>query len=171
MKRILVIEDNETNMYLIRFMLQKSGYEVIEAMEGQTGVELAAKEKPDLILMDIQLPDIDGLEATKAIRKFETGNLSEHSVDPAWSGNEAGKLVGAERKSRRPIGETDDMQPQSSIVNRQSSIHRVPIIALTSYAMVGDREKALAAGCTGYIEKPINPETFIADMEKYLMDT
>ncbi len=134
MKRILVVEDNENNLYLIRFMLQKSGYEVIEAMEGQTGVELAAKEKPDLILMDIQLPDIDGLEATKAIRKFET----------------------------------DDMQPQSSIVNRQSSIHRVPIIALTSYAMVGDREKALAAGCTGYIEKPINPETFIADIEKYL---
>jgi CheY-like chemotaxis protein len=133
-KRILVVEDNETNLYLIRFMLQKSGYEVIEAMEGQTGVELAAKEKPDLILMDIQLPDIDGLEATKAIRKFET----------------------------------DDMQPQSSIVNRQSSIHRVPIIALTSYAMVGDKEKAMAAGCTGYIEKPINPDTFIAEMEKYL---
>ncbi len=137
MKRILVVEDNETNLYLIRFMLNKSGYEVIEAMDGETGVELAAKEKPDLILMDIQLPDIDGLEATKTIRKFET----------------------------------DDMQPQSSIVNRQSSIHRVPIITLTSYAMVGDREKALAAGCTGYIEKPINPETFIADMEKYLMNT
>jgi CheY-like chemotaxis protein len=133
-KRILVVEDNETNLYLIRFILNKSGYEVIEAMEGQTGVELAAKEKPDLILMDIQLPDIDGLEATKAIRKFET----------------------------------DDMQPQSSIVNRQSSIHRVPIIALTSYAMVGDKEKAMAAGCTGYIEKPINPDTFIAEMEKYL---
>ncbi len=137
MKRILVVEDNETNMYLIRFILNKSGYEVIEAREGAVGVELAAKEKPDLILMDIQLPGIDGLEATKTIRKFET----------------------------------DDMQPQSSIVNRQSSIHRVPIIALTSYAMVGDREKVLAAGCTGYIEKPINPETFIVDMEKYLMNT
>ena len=119
MKRILVVEDNETNLYLIKFMLNKSGYEVIEAMDGQTGVELAAKEKPDLILMDIQLPDIDGLEATKRIRASEADS-------------------------------------------------EIPIIALTSYAMVGDREKALAAGCTGYIEKPINPETFIADMEKYL---
>ena len=122
MKRILVVEDNETNLYLIRFMLQKSGYEVIEAMEGQTGVELAAKEKPDLILMDIQLPSIDGLEATKRIRASEADS-------------------------------------------------EIPIVALTSYAMVGDREKALAAGCTGYIEKPISPDTFIAEMEKYLMNT
>ena len=119
MKRILVVEDNETNMYLIRFMLEKSGYEVIEAREGAVGVELAAKEKPALILMDIQLPDMDGLEATKRIRASEADG-------------------------------------------------EVPIISLTSYAMVGDREKALAAGCTGYIEKPINPETFMAEIEKYL---
>ncbi len=119
MKRILVVEDNETNMYLIRFMLEKSGYEVIEAMEGSVGVELAVKEKPDLIIMDIQLPDINGLEATKRIRASEADG-------------------------------------------------EVPIIALTSYAMVGDRERALAAGCTGYIEKPINPETFIAEIEKFL---
>ena len=119
MKRILVVEDNETNMYLIRFILEKSGYEVIEAEEGTTGVELAIKEKPDLILMDIQLPDINGLEATKRIRASEAD---------------------------------DD----------------IPIIALTSFAMAGDREKALAAGCTGYIEKPINPGTFISEIEKYL---
>ena len=119
MKRILVVEDNETNLYLIRFMLEKSGYEVIEAREGAVGVELAVKEKPDLVLMDVQLPDIDGLEATKRIRASETGG-------------------------------------------------KIPIIALTSYAMVGDREKAIAAGCTGYIEKPINPETFIVEIEKFL---
>ncbi len=119
MKRILVVEDNETNMYLIRFMLEKSGYEVIEAREGAAGVELAAKEKPDLIIMDIQLPDINGLEATKRIR------ASEADGD-------------------------------------------IPIIALTSFAMAGDRERALAAGCTGYIEKPINPETFMTEIEKYL---
>lgn len=119
MKRILVIEDNETNLYLIRFMLEKSGYEVIEAREGAAGVELAIKEKPDLIIMDIQLPDIDGLEATKRIRATEADG-------------------------------------------------DIPIIALTSFAMAGDRERALAAGCTGYIEKPINPETFMAEIEKYL---
>ena len=119
MKRILVVEDNEANMYLIKFMLEKSGYEVIEAREGAVSVELAVKEKPDLILMDIQLPDIDGLEATKRIRASEAGS-------------------------------------------------DIPIIALTSFAMAGDREKALAAGCTSYIEKPINPETFMAEVEKYL---
>ncbi len=119
MKRILVVEDNETNLYLIKFILEKSGYEVIEAMEGAVGMELAAKEKPDLILMDIQLPDIDGLEATKRIRASEAdGDIS--------------------------------------------------IIALTSFAMAGDREKAMAAGCTGYIEKPINPDTFITEIEKHL---
>jgi len=119
MKRILVVEDNETNLYLIKFILEKSGYEVIEAREGAVGVELAIKEKPDLIIMDLQLPDIDGLEATKRIR------ASEADSD-------------------------------------------IPIVALTSYAMAGDRERALAAGCTGYIEKPINPDTFIAEIEKYL---
>ncbi len=119
MKRILVIEDNEANRYLMRFMLQKSGYEVIEAITGIEGVDLALKEKPDLILMDIQLPDINGLEATRRIRASEVDG-------------------------------------------------RIPIVALTSYAMTGDREKSLEAGCTGYIEKPINPETFMAEIKKYL---
>jgi len=119
MKRILIVEDNETNMYLIRFILRKSGYEVIEAGTGEEGVELAIKEKPDLVIMDIQLPGIDGLEATQRIRNSE--------------------------------------------VNEE-----LPIVVLTSYAMVGDKEKALKAGCTGYIEKPINPETFMAEIEKYL---
>ena len=119
MKRILLVEDNETGMYLIGFILKSNGHEVIEARNGEEGVELAIKEKPDLIIMDIQLPDIDGLEATKRIRESEADS-------------------------------------------------EIPIVALTSYAMVGDREKALKAGCTGYIEKPINPETFMDEFEKYL---
>jgi len=119
MKRILVIEDNEANLCLTKLILRKSGYLVIEARTGAEGVKSAVQEKPDLILMDIQLPDIDGLEATRRIRNSE--------VDGS-----------------------------------------VPIIALTSYALAGDREKSLAAGCTGYIEKPINPETFMAKIEEYL---
>ncbi len=119
MKRILVVEDNEDNMRLVSFILKKHGHEVIEARDGAEGIALAVQEKPDLVIMDIQLPDMDGLEATKRIRASEADG-------------------------------------------------ELPIIALTSYAMPGDREKALAAGCNGYITKPIDVETFIAEIEKYL---
>lgn len=119
MKRILVIEDNEQNLYLIRFILEKNGYTVIAARTGMDGVDMAAAHAPDAILMDIQLPDIDGLEATKRIRASATGR-------------------------------------------------DVPIIAITSHAMAGDRDKSLAAGCTGYIEKPINPETVMKEIETYI---
>ena len=119
MKRILVVEDNTTNFYLLNFILEKKGYEVLAAKSGEEGVEIAIKEKPDLILMDIQLPGIDGFEATQRIRNSKANG-------------------------------------------------KVPIIAITSYAMTGDKEKALVAGCTGYIKKPINPETFISEIERYL---
>ena len=119
MKKILVVDDNYTNMYIFSRILRKGGHEVIPATSGEEGVEMAIKEKPDLILMDIQLTDMDGLEATKKIKESKEGK-------------------------------------------------DIPIVALTSYAMVGDREKALAAGCTGYIEKPINPDTFLAEIERYL---
>ena len=119
MKKILVVEDNDTNLYLVRFILEKSGYEVVAAKNGFMAVEIAVNERPDLIIMDIQLPDISGLEATRRIRASEADG-------------------------------------------------GIPIVALTSYAMVGDKEKALEAGCTGYIEKPIDPETFVTEMEKYL---
>jgi CheY-like chemotaxis protein len=119
MKKILVVEDNEINMYLCCRIIKSSGYEAIEARTGEEGVALALKEKPDLIIMDIQLPGIDGLETTKRIRESEADG-------------------------------------------------EIPIIALTSYAMAGDRKKALKAGCTGYIEKPINPETFMDEIKKFL---
>ncbi|NCO53592.1 MAG: response regulator [Deltaproteobacteria bacterium] len=118
MKRILVIEDNEANIYLVRFILEKSGHEVIEARDGASGVARAREPGLDLILVDIQLPDIDGLEVTRRIR----GSGADQTV---------------------------------------------PIVALTSYAMAGDREKALAAGCAGYIEKPIDPDTFMTELQKY----
>jgi len=119
LKRILIVEDNEHNMYLINFILEKNRYETIKAFNGEDGIGLAMKEKPDLIIMDIQLPDINGLEVTRRIR--------------------GSKVDGT-----------------------------IPIIAITSYAMSGDKDEALEAGCTGYIEKPINPDTIMAEIEKYL---
>jgi CheY-like chemotaxis protein len=118
MKRVLVVEDNKANMHLFRFLLKKHGFEVIEAWNGVEGVESAIREKPDLVLLDIQLPDINGLEVMKRIRASEA------------DGN-------------------------------------IPIIALTSYAMVGDKEKLLAAGFNGYMAKPIDVKTFIVEVEKY----
>jgi len=119
MKKILVVEDNEKNMYLMDFILTKAGYLVVKTETGEKAVELALKEMPDLVLMDIQLPGIDGLEATKRIRESKADG-------------------------------------------------KIKIVAITSYAMTGDKEKVLAAGCNGYIEKPINPETFIAELERFL---
>ena len=119
MKKILVVDDNDTNLYLIRFILQKGGHEVIEARDGLEGVKLALEEKPDLVIMDIQLPGIDGHEATRRIR----GKESEEDL---------------------------------------------PIIALTSFAMPVDKEMALAAGCNSYLTKPIDVQTFIAEVNRYL---
>jgi CheY-like chemotaxis protein len=117
MKRVLVVEDNKNNMRLIVKLLENKGYETIKAETGEEGVGLAAEEKPDLILMDIKLPGIDGIEATKQIRASETDG-------------------------------------------------RVLIIALTSYAMAGDREKLMQGGFNGYIEKPLDPYTIIQEIEK-----
>jgi two-component system cell cycle response regulator DivK len=118
MKRtVLLIEDNEQNRYLLTFLLAKHGYETIVAVDGPTGVALAGRSAPWVILLDIQLPVMDGYEIARILRR-----------DPALSAT--------------------------------------PIIAVTSYAMPGDREKALAAGCTGYLEKPIDPATFVDSMEQ-----
>jgi two-component system cell cycle response regulator DivK len=116
--KILVIEDNEQNMYLTTFILEKHDFQVLQARNGADGISLASQEKPDLILLDIQLPVMDGYAVARELRK-------------------------------NPM------------------LGKVPIVAVTSYAMPGDREHALEAGCTGYIEKPINPETFIAEVKQY----
>jgi len=116
---ILVIEDNEQNLYLVTFILESQGYRVIQATDGQTGIHRALQNRPDLILLDIQLPGMDGHEVARMIKQ-----------DP--------------------------------------EIRSIPIVAVTSYAMVGDREKVLEAGCEGYIEKPINPDTFISQVEEHL---
>jgi CheY-like chemotaxis protein len=116
---LLIIEDNEQNLYLMRFLLEKNGFTIIAAMDGRKGIEMALTHKPDAILLDIQLPEMDGYAVARELKKHP-------------------------------------------------EMDNVPIIAVTSYAMVGDRENVLAAGATGYIEKPINPETFVAEIRKYL---
>jgi two-component system, cell cycle response regulator DivK len=118
-KRILIIDDNEHNLYLMTFILEKKGYEVVSARDGRQGIALAGQAKPALILLDIQLPIINGYDVARELR--ETPVLAD-----------------------------------------------VPIVAVTSYAMAGDREQILPAGCTGRIEKPIKPDTFAAEIERYL---
>jgi len=120
--RTLIIEDNENNMYLTSFLLEKSDHEVFKAYDGQAGVDMAKDIQPDLILLDIQLPKMNGYDVARALRS------DERLVD-------------------------------------------TPIVAITSYAMPGDREKSLEAGCNGYIKKPIDPETFIDEVEYYLRDS
>jgi two-component system cell cycle response regulator DivK len=112
---ILVVEDNPVNRRLVEFLLRSNGYQVREASTALEAFELLKTERPDLIVMDVQLPGMDGLEATRKLKE-----------NP----------------------ETRD----------------IPVVAVTSYAMTGDREKALAAGCAGYITKPIDKTTFIQEV-------
>jgi len=118
-RTILLIEDNEQNRYLATFLLESRGYSVVAAEDGRRAIELATDLRPDLILLDIQLPAMDGYAVARELR-------------------------------------------------RRESTRCAPIVAVTSYAMVGDREKALAAGCDGYLEKPIDPTTFATDVERFL---
>jgi CheY-like chemotaxis protein len=117
-RRVLLIEDNEQNRYLATFLLDRSGYAVVAAPDGPSGIATALAAPPDLILLDIQLPGMDGYAVAQELR-------------------------------------------------RHAPLQATPIVAVTSYAMVGDREKCLAAGCNGYIEKPINPETFVAEIARF----
>lgn len=116
---VLLIEDNDQNRYLVTFLLERHGLRVVSAFDGPRGIEMAKEVRPDIVLLDIQLPTMDGYEVARALRAI----------------------------------------PEVALV---------PIVAVTSYAMVGDKESALAAGCTGYIEKPIDPDTFVDQVTSFL---
>lgn len=118
-KCILVIEDTEDNRRILRDLLTSAGFDVIEAVDGEKGVFAATEVNPDLILMDIQLPIVDGYEAARRIKS-----------NPAT--------------------------------------RRIPIIAVTSYALSGDEAKAREAGCDGYIAKPFSPRHVLATVRKFL---
>jgi two-component system, cell cycle response regulator DivK len=116
---VLLVEDNEVNRYLVRFVLEKGGFRVITAGNGREAIELARVDRPDLILMDIQMPVMDGYEATVQLKA--------------------------------------DAQLQD-----------IPVVALTAYAMPHEREQAMAAGCAGHIEKPIDTRTFNAQVSAFI---
>jgi two-component system, cell cycle response regulator DivK len=118
-KRVLVVEDHETNRRILRDLLTSTGYDLIEAVTGEEGVAWAETYRPDLILMDIQLPGLDGYEATRRIKE-------------------------------------------------NPSLSHIPIIAVTSYALSGDEEKAIEAGCEAYVSKPFSPRLVLAKVREYL---
>jgi two-component system cell cycle response regulator DivK len=118
-KKILVVEDTEDNRQILRDLLGMAGYDMIEAHDGAEGVSQATEHKPDLILMDIQMPVMDGYEATRRIK-----------ADPV--------------------------------------LKSIPIVAVTSYALSGDEEKARAAGCDAYIAKPYSPRQMLAKVREIL---
>ena len=120
-KKILIVEDEPRNLKLFRDLLQRIGYETIEATDGEQGVELARARNPDLILMDIMMPKMDGIEATR-------------------------------------------------ILKADTATKNIPIIALTSYAMKGDRERTLEAGCDGYIAKPVDIQELLKAIEHFCQD-
>jgi len=118
-KRILVVEDQDDNRRIVHDLLTSAGYEILEALTGDEGVAMAEKHVPDLIIMDIQLPGIDGYEATRQIKA-------------------------------------------------KPGISKIPVIAVTSYAMSGDDTIALEAGCDAYFAKPYSPRELLAKIREYV---
>jgi two-component system, cell cycle response regulator DivK len=120
-KRVMIVEDNELNMKLFKDLIEASGYETIRTRNGLEALDLARAHQPDLILMDIQLPEVSGLEVTKWLKE-------------------------------------DD------------KLHRIPVIAVTAFAMKGDEERIRQGGCEAYISKPISVASFVQTIKSYLGD-
>ena len=117
--KALLVEDNENNRYLAQFLLERDGFAVTVAVDGKQALQAARLDKPDVVLMDIQMPDMDGYQT-------------------------------AERFKSEPI------------------LRDIPLVGVSSFVMPGDREKALQVGFVGYIEKPINPDTFAREVARFL---
>ncbi|MBL4600590.1 MAG: response regulator [Rhizobiaceae bacterium] len=121
-KSILIVEDNELNMKLFNDLLEANGYEIIKTRNGLEALDLARAHKPDLILMDIQLPEVSGLEVTKWLKE-------------------------------------DD------------ELHKIPVIAVTAFAMKGDEERIRQGGCEAYISKPISVGSFVETIKFHIGDS
>ena len=118
--KALLVEDNENNRYLAQFLLEREGFAVMVAVDGKQALEAARLDKPDLVLMDIQMPEMDGYQT-------------------------------AERFKSEP------------------TLKDIPLVGVSSFVMPGDRERALQVGFVGYIEKPINPDTFAEEVKRFLI--
>jgi len=118
-KTVLIVEDNELNMKLFHDLLEAHGYATLQARTGPEALALAEEHEPDLILMDIQLPEISGLQVTQELKKNET-------------------------------------------------LTKIPVIAVTAFAMKGDEERIRAGGCEDYIAKPISVVDFLEKVKRYL---
>ena len=117
--KILLVEDNDCNRYLVNFLLEREGFVVVVALNGNQAIEAARRDRPDLVVMDIQMPEMDGYEAAQRFK--------------------------------------DD-----------SALADIPLVGISSFAMAGDRAKALKVGFVGYIEKPINTATFVQEVTRFL---
>jgi CheY-like chemotaxis protein len=120
--KILLVEENDENRYLVTFLLERNGYCVVPATDGPSAIKIAHQALPAAILLDIQLPGMDGYVVARTLRQSR-------------------------------------------------SFFMTPIIAVSAYAMPGDRERAMVAGCTGYINKPIDPDAFVGQIEKIISQT
>jgi len=118
-KLIMHVEDNEYNRKIVRDLLSKNNYELVEAHNGEAALEALARRRPDLILMDVQLPKLSGLEVTRMIRA-------------------------------------------------NSTLAQIPVIAITSFALSGDDQPALEAGCNGYISKPFRPRDLLDMIRRFI---
>jgi CheY-like chemotaxis protein len=119
MAKVLVVEDQDENLDLMVYLLTAFGHEALVARDGEEGLAVAALARPDLVVMDLQMPVMDGYEAAARLKS---------DPDLAW----------------------------------------IPLVAVTAYAMVGDQERILQRGFDGYLTKPIDPEAFVSELERYL---
>ena len=138
---VLLVEDNEINQQVAKEILEGAGLNVKVAADGQEGVTAVKESNYDVVLMDVQMPVMDGYTATQAIRKWESG-------------------------MRNKIGQDSDSK--SEIQNLKSKIEGVPIIAMTAHAMAGDEEKSLKAGMNGHVTKPIDPDQLFSTLQKWI---
>jgi PAS domain S-box-containing protein len=159
--RVLLVEDNEINQQVAQEILQGAGIIVTVANNGQEGVDAARQNHYDAILMDIQMPVMDGYAATRKIREWEVGMRNAE----CGMGKSEGGMRNGEGGRRNKNDENSDVGDQEPAASDQRP---VPIIAMTAHAMAGDEQKSLQAGMNGHVTKPIDPDQLFAALQKWI---